>query len=116
VVEAHRAGSGIGGSATSDRRILAAAAMRSPHPCTQSASPAAAGLGVSAFSSIDYSQTEIDEKLQGRFSRYYEHFLAPGPGRWATRWCSSASSTPSEPSPPCQHWCRGGLFPVPGYQ
>jgi len=38
---------------------------------------AAAELGVSAFSTIDYSQAEIDEKLQGRFSRYYEHFLAP---------------------------------------
>lgn len=33
--------------------------------------------GISAYWSLDYGQSEIDEKLQGRFTRYYEHFLAP---------------------------------------
>ena len=38
---------------------------------------AAAELGVPAFFTLDYSAAEIDAKLQGRFTRYYEHFLAP---------------------------------------
>lgn len=44
------------------------------------AKAAAAAHGVSAYWTLDYDQGEIDEKLQGRFSRYYEHFLtAAGP-------------------------------------
>ncbi len=39
---------------------------------------AASELGVPAFHTLDYSADEIDAKLQGRFSRYYEHFLTPG--------------------------------------
>lgn len=36
-------------------------------------------LGVSTFHTLDYSQDEIDANLQGRFRRYYEHFMAGGP-------------------------------------
>lgn len=32
-------------------------------------------LGVSTFYTLDYSQSQIDRDLQGRFSRYYEHFM-----------------------------------------
>ncbi len=39
---------------------------------------AAASHGLSSFFTIDYDQDQIDQKLQGRFSRYYEHFVAPG--------------------------------------
>lgn len=35
-----------------------------------------AELGVSTFFTLNYNQEEIDAKLQGRFSRYYEHFMA----------------------------------------
>ena len=34
-------------------------------------------LGVPAFFTLDYDQEQIDAKLQGRFTRYYEHFLTP---------------------------------------
>ena len=37
---------------------------------------AGAGLGVSTFHTLDYSQEQIDRDLQGRFRRYYEHFMA----------------------------------------
>jgi len=39
---------------------------------------AATELGLSCFYTLDYSTQQIDEHLQGRFSRYYEHFLTPG--------------------------------------
>lgn len=32
-------------------------------------------LGVTTFHSLDYSQEEIDRDLQGRFTRYYQHFM-----------------------------------------
>jgi methylmalonyl-CoA/ethylmalonyl-CoA epimerase len=32
-------------------------------------------LGVGSFFTLDYSQEQIDDNLQGRFRRYYEHFL-----------------------------------------
>jgi len=35
-----------------------------------------AELGVQTFFTLNYDQEQIDAKLQGRFSRYYEHFLA----------------------------------------
>jgi catechol 2,3-dioxygenase-like lactoylglutathione lyase family enzyme len=37
---------------------------------------AGAELGVSTFHTLDYSQEQIDSDLQGRFRRYYEHFMA----------------------------------------
>ncbi len=37
---------------------------------------AGAELGISTFFTLDYDQSQIDAKLQGRFSRYYEHFMA----------------------------------------
>ncbi len=37
---------------------------------------AAAELGVGSFFTLDYSQDQIDRDLQGRFTRYYEHFLS----------------------------------------
>jgi catechol 2,3-dioxygenase-like lactoylglutathione lyase family enzyme len=33
-------------------------------------------LGVTTFHTLDYSQDQIDDDLQGRFRRYYEHFMA----------------------------------------
>lgn len=33
-------------------------------------------LGMSTFYTLDYSQSQIDRDLQGRFSRYYEHFMS----------------------------------------
>lgn len=33
-------------------------------------------LGVGSFYTLDYSQEQIDADLQGRFTRYYEHFLS----------------------------------------
>ncbi len=36
---------------------------------------AALETGVGSFHTLDYDQSQIDEHLQGRFSRYYEHFL-----------------------------------------
>ena len=33
-------------------------------------------LGVDSFFTLDYSQEQIDSDLQGRFRRYYEHFLS----------------------------------------
>jgi methylmalonyl-CoA/ethylmalonyl-CoA epimerase len=39
---------------------------------------AAQELGVGSFFTLDYSQEQIDENLQGRFRRYYEHFLSGG--------------------------------------
>jgi len=39
---------------------------------------AAAALGHPSIFTIDYDQAKIDAALQGRFSRYYEHVLAPG--------------------------------------
>lgn len=38
----------------------------------------AAELGHRSFFTLEYDQAKIDNVLQGRFSRYYEHFLAPG--------------------------------------
>ena len=38
---------------------------------------AAEELGVPSFFTLDYDQAQIDTKLQGRFTRYYEHFLMP---------------------------------------
>ena len=38
----------------------------------------AAQHGVATFFTLDYDQEQIDDKLQGRFTRYYQHFLAPG--------------------------------------
>lgn len=32
-------------------------------------------MGASTFYSLDYSQEQIDADLQGRYTRYYEHFL-----------------------------------------
>ncbi|MEQ8842611.1 MAG: VOC family protein [Acidimicrobiales bacterium] len=32
-------------------------------------------LGVTTFHTLDYSQAQIDADLQGRFRRYYEHFM-----------------------------------------
>ncbi len=43
------------------------------------AKAAGAGLGVSTFHTLDYSSEEIDDHLQGRFGRYYQHFMS-GPG------------------------------------
>ena len=41
------------------------------------ASKAAADqLGVSSYYSLDYDQDQIDRDLQGRFTRYYQHFLS----------------------------------------
>ena len=40
------------------------------------AKSAGAELGVSTFHTLDYSQAQIDDDLQGRFRRYYEHFMA----------------------------------------
>lgn len=40
------------------------------------AKAAGAELGVSTFHTLDYSQAQIDDDLQGRFRRYYEHFMA----------------------------------------
>lgn len=40
------------------------------------AKAASAELGVTTFHTLDYSQDEIDANLQGRFRRYYEHFMA----------------------------------------
>ena len=37
---------------------------------------AAQELGVSTYYTLDYSQSQIDRDLQGRFSRYYEHFMS----------------------------------------
>ena len=37
---------------------------------------AAQELGVSTFYTLDYSQEQIDRDLQGRYRRYYEHFLS----------------------------------------
>ena len=37
---------------------------------------AGAGLGVTTFHTLDYSKDQIDSDLQGRFTRYYEHFMA----------------------------------------
>lgn len=37
---------------------------------------AGAELGVTTFHTLDYSQEQIDRDLQGRFRRYYEHFMA----------------------------------------
>ena len=39
---------------------------------------AAEELGHASFFTLDYDQDKIDSVLQGRFSRYYEHFIAPG--------------------------------------
>ena len=39
---------------------------------------AAQRLGHRSFFTLDYDQAQIDRVLQGRFSRYYEHFLAAG--------------------------------------
>ncbi len=39
---------------------------------------AAAALGHPSIFTIDYDQAKIDAALQGRFSRYYEHVIAPG--------------------------------------
>lgn len=33
-------------------------------------------VGVSSFYTLDYSQEQIDRDLQGRFTRYYEHFMS----------------------------------------
>ena len=33
-------------------------------------------LGVGSFFTLDYSQDQIDRDLQGRFRRYYEHFMS----------------------------------------
>ncbi|NNE72500.1 MAG: hypothetical protein HKN26_02450 [Acidimicrobiales bacterium] len=40
---------------------------------------AANEAGIDAFFTLDYSQDEIDRKLAGKFTRYYEHFLAAKP-------------------------------------
>ena len=49
-------------------------------PDADAAKAAAERHGVSTYWTLDYDQDEIDDKLQGRFSRYYEHFLtASGP-------------------------------------
>jgi catechol 2,3-dioxygenase-like lactoylglutathione lyase family enzyme len=37
---------------------------------------AGAEVGVTTFHTLDYSQEQIDRDLQGRFRRYYEHFMA----------------------------------------
>lgn len=37
---------------------------------------AGAELGVTTFHTLDYSKEQIDSDLQGRFTRYYEHFMA----------------------------------------
>jgi catechol 2,3-dioxygenase-like lactoylglutathione lyase family enzyme len=37
---------------------------------------AGAELGVTTFHTLDYSKDQIDSDLQGRFTRYYEHFMA----------------------------------------
>lgn len=37
---------------------------------------AAEDLGVTTFHTLDYTQAQIDDDLQGRFRRYYEHFMA----------------------------------------
>ncbi len=42
------------------------------------AKAAAEEMGVGSFFTLDYSRAQIDEHLQGRFRRYYEHFLAGG--------------------------------------
>ena len=44
-------------------------------PDADASKAAAEDLGVSSFFTLDYSQEQIDENLQGRFCRYYEHFL-----------------------------------------
>ena len=37
---------------------------------------AADDLGVACFFTLDYDQDQIDRDLQGRYTRYYEHFLS----------------------------------------
>lgn len=48
-------------------------------PDADAARDAAAAAGIATFHTLDYSPAEIDEKLQGRFTRYYEHFLTAAP-------------------------------------
>ena len=55
------------------------------------AKEAAERLGVPSFFTLDYDQDQIDANLQGRFTKYYQHFLTPS-GPSATLRCSSASS------------------------
>ena len=38
---------------------------------------AAERLGVPSFFTLDYDQDQIDANLQGRFTKYYQHFLMP---------------------------------------
>ncbi len=45
-------------------------------PDADASKAAADELGVVAFHTLDYSQDDIDQHLQGRFTRYYEHFLS----------------------------------------
>lgn len=47
-------------------------------PDADASKAAAEQLGHPSFFTLDYDQAKIDETLQGRFSRYYEHFLAGG--------------------------------------
>lgn len=44
-------------------------------PDADASKVAAERLGVPSFFTLDYDQAQIDAKLQGRFTRYYEHFL-----------------------------------------
>ena len=41
------------------------------------AKEAAERLGVPSFFTLDYDQDQIDANLQGRFTKYYQHFLMP---------------------------------------
>ena len=41
------------------------------------AKEAAERLGVPSFFTLDYDQDQIDANLQGRFTKYYQHFLTP---------------------------------------
>ncbi|MDW3218150.1 MAG: VOC family protein [Acidimicrobiales bacterium] len=45
-------------------------------PDADAAKVAGEELGVGSYYTLDYSQDQIDRDLQGRFTRYYQHFLS----------------------------------------
>ncbi|MEM7140452.1 MAG: VOC family protein [Actinomycetota bacterium] len=45
-------------------------------PDADASKAAADELGVSSYYTLDYGQDQIDRDLQGRFTRYYQHFLS----------------------------------------
>ena len=45
-------------------------------PDADASKAAAERLGVSSYYTLDYDQEQIERDLQGRFTRYYQHFLS----------------------------------------